>query len=621
MTNMYWMFCCCYSLTSLDVSGFDTSSVTNMREMFGYCYFLTSLDVSGFDTSNVTNMMAMFSGCSSLASLDPSSFDTSNVTNMYFMFSGCSSLTSLDLSSFDTSKVTEMGYMFNSMKSSCIVGCRNADEVTKLSTSSGHSIPAANFKVGKPVTTALSLADEGVPALSEASAIQPGGADVTDSDAPQSSEATDPEGQGDTTDSSLDPSTETSPGTTDEGVDVSLETLVTPNQAHADETDASVLALGNGVEKGAVAKGDEIDYSLSVAYSGSTDTKSGVLVVTDVLPNHLSYVEGSASIADTGFETQFASEPTYDETTNTLTFSLTAIPAGSQVDVTFKALVVDDATSLGQTLIEYVNQASVTCNATTTLSNAVRHYSGSRSASTHLVTYSYSGDIPGAASSLPSTLSYSPRAEVALAPDVSVFGYTFSGWQVTGATLSSSVFTMPDSDVTITGTWTKDPQYTLTYEWAGLRSADDLPNNLPQMPVVTLTKGLDAPAPAYPVVGATQDSASENDPFASFYKDYEFMGWSSSAATTSTTQASLREVIQGDTITTGSWQRRASDDPVVDPTDSNTSTDDTSASDTSATTTSKTADTTGILIGLISLVMAVSATGATLAWRRRGLRE
>ena len=80
--------------------------------MFLQCSSLTSLDVSNFDTSNVTKMGSMFSGCSSLTALDVSNFDTSKVTNMSWMFSHCFSLTELDLSNFDTSKVTDMSLMF-----------------------------------------------------------------------------------------------------------------------------------------------------------------------------------------------------------------------------------------------------------------------------------------------------------------------------------------------------------------------------------------------------------------------------------------------------------------------------------------------------------------------------
>ena len=112
VTDMFAIFYNCKSLTSLDVSSFNTSNVTNMVSMFGSCKALTSLDLSGFDTSNVTTMNSMFYGCSGLTSLDISNFDTSKVTTMYDMFNGCNALTSLDLSGFDTINVTTMNSMF-----------------------------------------------------------------------------------------------------------------------------------------------------------------------------------------------------------------------------------------------------------------------------------------------------------------------------------------------------------------------------------------------------------------------------------------------------------------------------------------------------------------------------
>ena len=113
VTKMYYMFFFCRALTSLDLSNFDTSKVTSMSSMFSHCNALTSLNLSSFDTSNVTSMDSMFEYCSSLTSLDLSNFNTSNVTSMDSMFCGCSSLTSLNLSSFDTSKVTSMSSMFS----------------------------------------------------------------------------------------------------------------------------------------------------------------------------------------------------------------------------------------------------------------------------------------------------------------------------------------------------------------------------------------------------------------------------------------------------------------------------------------------------------------------------
>ena len=63
-----------------------------MTRMFSNCEALTSLDLSGFNTSNVTNMVAMFYECSGLTYLDLSRWDTSKVTNMNSIFSGCNAL-------------------------------------------------------------------------------------------------------------------------------------------------------------------------------------------------------------------------------------------------------------------------------------------------------------------------------------------------------------------------------------------------------------------------------------------------------------------------------------------------------------------------------------------------
>lgn len=108
------MFYHCSSLTYLDVSHFDTSSVISMKGMFSGCSGLTGLDLSSFNTSNVTSMENMFSGCSGLTILDLSSFDMSNVTNIGYMFGGCSGLTTIYVedNNWNIKKVTFYGHMF-----------------------------------------------------------------------------------------------------------------------------------------------------------------------------------------------------------------------------------------------------------------------------------------------------------------------------------------------------------------------------------------------------------------------------------------------------------------------------------------------------------------------------
>ena len=112
ITSTSQMFYYCTTLTSLDLSNFDTSNVTDMNYMFYNCSDLPTLNCSNFDTNNVTDMSYMFNSCTTLSALNVSSFDTSNVTNMQQMFQNNYYLTSLDLSSFDTGQVTRMNSMF-----------------------------------------------------------------------------------------------------------------------------------------------------------------------------------------------------------------------------------------------------------------------------------------------------------------------------------------------------------------------------------------------------------------------------------------------------------------------------------------------------------------------------
>ena len=116
-TTLEQMFWGCRSLTSLDLTGFNTSCVTTMARMFQYCSSLAQIDVSGFDTKSVTDMSSMFNGCSALTALDLSSFNVTAVTTMNSMFSGCSSLAEINLSSFKKVYATDMEMMFQGCSS------------------------------------------------------------------------------------------------------------------------------------------------------------------------------------------------------------------------------------------------------------------------------------------------------------------------------------------------------------------------------------------------------------------------------------------------------------------------------------------------------------------------
>ena len=138
LTSMSYMFNSCTNLTSLDLSGLDTSVVTDMSSMFSRCGII-GIDLSGLDTSAVTDMSSMFNACESLASLDLSGFDTSAATNMISMFNNCKNLTSLDLSGFDTSAVTHVTGMFSACENLTSLDLSGFDTSAAINTTSMFS--------------------------------------------------------------------------------------------------------------------------------------------------------------------------------------------------------------------------------------------------------------------------------------------------------------------------------------------------------------------------------------------------------------------------------------------------------------------------------------------------
>ena len=81
---------------------------------------------------------------------------------------------------------------------------------------------------------------------------------------------------------------------------------------------------------------------------------------------------------------------------------------------------------------------------------------------TFTVTYQYENPVPENAPELPGQASYTEGAEVTVADAPTLDGYTFSGWTVkepaSGVTIADGKFTMPGSDVVLTGSWTEIPE-------------------------------------------------------------------------------------------------------------------------------------------------------------------
>ena len=98
------------SIQSIDVSGWDTSSLVNMYNIFGSTQII-ELDVSSWDVSNVTVMSGIFANMTNLVSLNVSGWTTPLLTSMDLVFQAIK-VQSLDLSSWDTSNVTSMTQLF-----------------------------------------------------------------------------------------------------------------------------------------------------------------------------------------------------------------------------------------------------------------------------------------------------------------------------------------------------------------------------------------------------------------------------------------------------------------------------------------------------------------------------
>ena len=133
---------------------------------------------------------------------------------------------------------------------------------------------------------------------------------------------------------------------------------------------------------------------------------------------------------------------------------------------------------------------------------------------TYTVTYVIDGVAP-ADYLAPAPRSYPAGSEVSLdelQANATIDGYRFSGWTTTDATIAGSGFTMPTSDVTIHGSFTRI-SYTVCYEFEG----SILPPNAESL--------LPACANHYP--GDTVTTAA--NPTA---EGYEFVGWYKNATFT-----------------------------------------------------------------------------------------
>ena len=344
--------------------------------------------------------------------------------------------------------------------------------------------------------------------------------------------------------------------------------------SHASLTNAE--ALENDVK---VWPNSELKYYLTVKYDGvdkngvqstdeiRADIQGGVVEVSDKLPDGLEFVgfetTGTGKIGavkrddpatscvgrvidDTkeervdagtwnGAHTEFYYHGLhYNATTRMVTFRATSIQAGCDLNVG----IITRTPELGDALrMDFFNTANVKEGLINKNSNTVHVWMGREEVLLHRVTYTYSGEIPDNAPSLPDSEQYVRGANVGLALEPTLDGYTFSGWSTSDATIVDGSFVMPDMDVTLVGMFTKnpeEPEYTVSYEITG-----DIPEDY-QAP---RTKSYKENAVVI------LDSAESGD----IVGDYIFSGWSTEDVTILDGSFNMPD---HDVVITGSFELR-----------------------------------------------------------------
>jgi surface protein len=127
---MSFMFYGASSITSLDLSNFDTSKVIDMSDMFHYSNAFNQ-DISSWNVSNVTSMAGMFSGAESF-NQDIGSWNLSKLERTSYMFKN-TKVFNQDISSWDVSNVIRMFGMFDNAEAfNQDIGSWNVEKVSNM---------------------------------------------------------------------------------------------------------------------------------------------------------------------------------------------------------------------------------------------------------------------------------------------------------------------------------------------------------------------------------------------------------------------------------------------------------------------------------------------------------
>jgi len=235
---------------------------------------------------------------------------------------------------------------------------------------------------------------------------------------------------------------------------------------------------------------------------------------------YLTYTDGKYTIADGTEVKQVAPDENlpyhamfavWEVNTHKVTYEYTGtVPEGAPtapaeqtaVEYGTTVTVANAPTMEGYTFSGWTTTDATVTSGTFTMPDKDVKLTGSWTINSHKVTYEYTGTVPEGAPAVPAEAAYEYGATVPAATVPTMTGYTFSGW-------TGEVTTMPDNDVTVTGSWStnvdvivtgsnknvdyngdtqSNKEYTVSYKVGGVET-QTLPEGITQSVVLAPEEG------------------------------------------------------------------------------------------------------------------------------------
>lgn len=239
-----------------------------------------------------------------------------------------------------------------------------------------------------------------------------------------------------------------------------------------------------------VQEDSDLTYYLDINYDGkdkdvvmssdtaTADVRSGYIYVQDKIPDGLIFksfvntsdgsigaVKRSDNSSCPGYVVGGYNGLTYNEADRTVSFKIKNLQAGCKVIVgivTRTPVLPDNVKRMDFYNTAYANEGTFSAK-----SNTVHVWMGRENTALYSVKYEYSGTVPDNAPALPTASSHAAGNTVGVSSDLSLEGYTFSGWTSSQVTVNNGSFTMPANDITFVGSFTKNETKKVNYTISG----------------------------------------------------------------------------------------------------------------------------------------------------------